>query len=208
MSADPADTATLSSPPSPLMLLTPQSIVCNLPPHLPSHPKPAAPSSSAISKLNEELTSMAIHSWLSQCEDTYETWQALNPDKTMAPCMLITLTSLKMEEKTWVEFAQEVKDRFVPSNWCMVALAAFYSVQQGQLTLPTFVKALRNTCNALASAGQGWVISDTILKKSPPFPFPPHPLLACHGPADTPIHNHEGWHPHRHYVIDVGQSAC
>ncbi|KAF7337157.1 hypothetical protein MVEN_02153700 [Mycena venus] len=197
MSADPADTAMSSSPPSPLTPLTPQSVVRDLLPHLPSHPKPAAPSSSAMSKLdfpklNEELTSMAIHSWLGRCEDTYETWQALNPDKTMAPCMLITLVGLKMEESTvatwwnenreklkkleaWVEFAQEVKDRFVPSNWRMVALATFYSVQQGQLTFPAFVKALQNTCNALVGAGQGWVISDAILKNH--LLFHSHPIL-------------------------------
>jgi hypothetical protein len=116
----------------------------------------------------------------------------MNLDKLIAVCMLITLTGLKMDQSTattwwnenhdklkklgsWAEFAQEVKDRFIPSNWCMLALVAFYSIQQGSSSFLNFAKALQNACNALTGAGQSWVISDIVLKNHLLFLF--HPVL-------------------------------
>ncbi|KAK6969561.1 reverse transcriptase domain-containing protein [Favolaschia claudopus] len=46
----------------------------------------------------------------------------------------------------------------------MLALAAFYSIQQGSSSFSEFSKALQEARSALASAGQGWVISDIVLK--------------------------------------------
>ncbi|KAJ7864570.1 hypothetical protein B0H14DRAFT_2574286 [Mycena olivaceomarginata] len=173
--------ATSSPPPSPLTPLSESSVTRDPPPHLPPRPKaPAASSplpktpatsvpqssSSAMSKLeypklNMELSPAIIHGWLGRCEDTFESWQAMNPDKTITARTLITLTGLKMEESTaatwwnknceklkklgsWEEFAQEVKDQL-------------------------------RVMNALAGAGQNWTISDTVLKNH--LLFFSHPVL-------------------------------
>ncbi|KAJ7769766.1 hypothetical protein B0H14DRAFT_2632658 [Mycena olivaceomarginata] len=143
-------------------------------------------------KLTESLTPAVIHGWLGRCEDTYEAWQAMNQDKTIAPGTLITLAGLKMEEntaatwwnenradlkglKSWDLFAQKVKDRFVPSNWRMAALAAFYAIQQGSSMFAKFADSLQNARNALAGAGVGYMISDSILKNH--LLFHSHPIL-------------------------------
>jgi hypothetical protein len=55
-------------------------------------------------KLTEELTPAAIDGWLGRCEDTYEAWLAINPEKSLAPKVRITLAGLHMEQKaaaTW-----------------------------------------------------------------------------------------------------------
>jgi hypothetical protein len=55
-------------------------------------------------KLSDDPSSVVINRWLSRCEDTYEAWQALSPEKSMALCILITLAGLCMEESsaaTW-----------------------------------------------------------------------------------------------------------
>jgi hypothetical protein len=140
-------------------------------------------------KLSMELSPAVIHSWLGHCEDTFESWQAMNPDKTITACTLITLTSLKMEESTaatwwnenheklkklgsWEEFAQEVKDRFIPSNCHMLALATFYSIHQGPSSIANFAKTLQIARNVLAGAGQNWIISDAVLKNHLFFSHP------------------------------------
>ncbi|KAJ6557611.1 hypothetical protein B0H19DRAFT_1261219 [Mycena capillaripes] len=143
-------------------------------------------------ELTESLTLPATHGWLGHCEDTYEAWQAMNPDRSIAPGTLITLAGLKMEEstaatwwnenrmdlkalKSWELFAQKVKDRFVPSNWCMAALAAFHAIQQGSSMFPKFADSLQNAQNSLTGAGVGYTISDSILKNH--LLFHSHPIL-------------------------------
>ncbi|KAJ6530661.1 hypothetical protein B0H19DRAFT_1273653 [Mycena capillaripes] len=182
--ADLADDATsplsFSTPGSPLTSPgDPESpAILDPPPHLPSS---RTMSKLEFPKLTESLTPPAIHGWLSHCEDTYEAWQAMNPDRSIAPGTLITLAGLKMEEstaatwwnenrtdlkalKSWELFAQKVKDRYVPSNWCMTALAAFYAIQQGSSTFPKFANSLQNARNSLTGAGVGYTISDSILQ--------------------------------------------
>jgi hypothetical protein len=143
-------------------------------------------------KLTDNPSSVVINGWLGRCEDTYEAWQALNPEKSMTPRILITLAGLRMEESTaatwwnenrddlkklasWSEFATKVKDRFVPSNWRMLALSVFYSIQQGTSSFPNFAKSLQNARNALAGAGTGYTINDSILKNH--LLFHSHPIL-------------------------------
>ncbi|KAJ7682826.1 hypothetical protein DFH06DRAFT_1119956 [Mycena polygramma] len=143
-------------------------------------------------KLTEDLTPAVIHGWIGRCEDTFEAWQALNPERKMEPRTLITLAGLKMEESTaatwwnenrddmkklgsFAEFAQKVKDRFVASNWRMDALTTFYSIHQNTSTFPEFAKTLQTARNALSSAGSGFTISDSILKNH--LLFHSHPIL-------------------------------
>ncbi|KAJ7729283.1 hypothetical protein B0H14DRAFT_2640465 [Mycena olivaceomarginata] len=129
-------------------------------------------------KLAEELTPAAIDGWLGRCEDTYEAWLAMNPEKSLAPKVRITLAGLRIEQKatatwwnenraalkelvTWAAFAEKVKARFTPANWKLEALTAFY--------------ALENTRNALTSARKGYSIPDSIFKNH--LLFHCHPLL-------------------------------
>ncbi|KAJ7671943.1 hypothetical protein B0H17DRAFT_1208869 [Mycena rosella] len=146
-------------------------------------------------KLTTELTSPIIHVWLGCCKDTVEAWQAMNPNKSLAARMIITLAGLRMEEPTaatwwnenrdevkklasWDEFAQKVKDHFVPSNWRMTGLAAFYAIHQGPSHFADFAKALQQARNSLASAGAGFTISDSMLKNH--LLFHAHPILRLH----------------------------
>ncbi|KAJ7119394.1 hypothetical protein C8R46DRAFT_1238667 [Mycena filopes] len=155
-------------------------------------------------KLTGELTPATIHGWLGRCEDTFEAWEALNPDKTMKPQVIITLAGLKMEERaaatwwnenraelkklsSWAEFAGKVKARFVPSNWRMAALGAFHAIQQGQTPFPDFAKTLVEARNVLASGGVGYVITDSVLKNH--LLFYSHPVLRLRvsGQHDLPF---------------------
>jgi hypothetical protein len=155
-------------------------------------------------KLTEELTPASINGWLGCCEDTYEAWQALNPDKTMSTRTQITLAGLKMEQslaatwwnenrtdlkglKTWESFVEKVKDRFVPSNWRLAALTAFYAIQQGTSSFPVFAESLQKARNALASGGAGYTINDSVLKNH--LLFHSHPILRLRvsGQTDFPF---------------------
>ncbi|KAJ7854957.1 hypothetical protein B0H14DRAFT_3449259 [Mycena olivaceomarginata] len=180
MSADPADDAPSSPIPSPLTPLPEPHLARNPPPHIPSRSRPVAlsPPMSKLEfpKLSDNPSSVVINGWLGRCEDTYEAWQALNPEKSMTPRILITLAGLCMEETwSWSEFATKVKDCFVPSNWGMLALSVFYSIQQGTSSFPDFAKSLQNVRNALAGAGTGYTINDSILKNH--LLFHSHPIL-------------------------------
>ncbi|KAJ7682827.1 hypothetical protein DFH06DRAFT_1119957 [Mycena polygramma] len=198
-SAEPANDATssLAVPDSPLTPLSDTTTSRESPPHLPQPSLPTRPSARIMSKLEfpkltEDLTPAVIHGWIGRCEDTFEAWQALNPERKMEPRTLITLAGLKMEESTaatwwnenrddmkklgsFAEFAQKVKDRFVASNWRMDALTTFYSIHQNTSTFPEFAKTLQTARNALSSAGSGFTISDSILKNH--LLFHSHPIL-------------------------------
>ncbi|KAJ7353153.1 hypothetical protein DFH08DRAFT_804738 [Mycena albidolilacea] len=143
-------------------------------------------------KLMEELTPAAIDGWLGRCEDTYKAWLAMNPEKSLAPKVRITLAGLRMEQKaaatwwnenraalkeltTWAAFAEKVKARFTPTNWKLKALTAFYAVCQNSSDFPAFVTQLENVRNALTSAGKGYSIPDSDFKNH--LLFHCHPLL-------------------------------
>jgi hypothetical protein len=113
----------------------------------------------------------------------------MNSDKVLKPSLQIVLAGLKMDSPpakhwwnenrdelkllpTWDTFAQRVKDRFVPPNWRIDALAKFYSISQGSSPFADFVTALHNARNALASSGVGFTLNDSILKN--------HLLFFCH----------------------------
>ena len=139
--------------------------------------------------LTSELDAPNVTSWLSLCMASFEVWSAMNSDKTMKPSLQIVLAGLKMDSPpaknwwnencdtlkllpTWDAFAQQVKDRFVPANWCMDGLAKFYKISQGSSPFLDFVNNLQTARNALASSGVGFTVSDSILKN--------HLLFFCH----------------------------
>ena len=139
--------------------------------------------------LTGELDAANITSWLNLCTDSFEVWSALNSEKPVKPSLQIVLAGLKMESPlakhwwnenrdelkvlpTWDAFAQRVKDRFVPANWRMDALAKFYKISQESSPFLDFVTALQTARNALASSGAGFTINDSIHKN--------HLLFFCH----------------------------
>ncbi|KAJ6523414.1 hypothetical protein DFH09DRAFT_1096678 [Mycena vulgaris] len=146
-----------------------------------------------ILKFSDELSPASINGWVGRCEDMYEAWLATqSTDKAIEPRTLITLAGLRMEEPTaatwwnenrdelkklasWETFAQKVRGRFVPANWRMEALSAFYNVEQGALPFPVFAKQLQRARNTLASAGTGYAINDSIFKNH--LLFRAHPIL-------------------------------
>ncbi|KAJ7824395.1 hypothetical protein B0H14DRAFT_3469406 [Mycena olivaceomarginata] len=123
-------------------------------------------------KLNMELSPTVIHSWLGRCEDTFESWQAMNPDKTITACTLITLAGLKMEESTAATWWNENREKLKKlGSWEEFARKLRISPS----SFADFAKTLQIACNALAGAGQNWTISDTVLKNH--LLFFSHPVL-------------------------------
>ncbi len=79
----------------------------------------------------------------------------------------------------WDDFAAKVKDHFVPSNWRLDALAAFYAVKHAAgVDFQTYVSDLQKARNALILAGTGYTISDSIVKNH--ILFGAHPILSLH----------------------------
>lgn len=76
---------------------------------------------------------------------------------------------------TWEDFAKRVKERFIPANWKMDALAKFYSISQGSSSFPDYVSALQDARNTLSSGGTGFTINDSIFKNH--LLFFSHPIL-------------------------------
>jgi hypothetical protein len=139
--------------------------------------------------LTGDLDAANVTSWLNLCKDSFEAWSAMNSDKVVKVSLQVLLAGLKMESPpakhwwnenrddlklvtSWNVFAQRVKDRFVPPNWHMNALAKFYSISQGTSPFTDFVTNLQNARNALASSGSGFTVNDSIIKN--------HLLFFCH----------------------------
>lgn len=134
--------------------------------------------------------------WLTHCADSFEAWSALNGDKMIKLETQILVAGLKMEHAEasawwnenremlkkillWDDFAAKVKDHFVPSNWCLDALAAFYAVKYAAgVDFQIYVSDLQKARNALISAGTGYTISDSIVKNH--ILFGAHPILSLH----------------------------
>ncbi|KAJ7215552.1 hypothetical protein GGX14DRAFT_391987 [Mycena pura] len=125
------------------------------------------------SALNWTLTGHKLRAWV-------KTWSGLDGSQTKLLPQRGWRDKLK-KSASWAEFAQEVKDRFVPSNWRMLALAAFYSIHQEPSSVLNFAKALQNARNALASAGQNWVVINALIKD--------HLLFFSH--PNSPIYSNE-----------------
>ena len=139
--------------------------------------------------LTGDLDAANVSTWLNLCMDSFEVWSAMNSDKEIKTSLQIVLAGLKMDTPaakqwwnenrhelkllpTWDTFAQRVKDRFVPANWRMDALAKFYQISQGSSPFLDFVTALQTARNALALSGTGFSVNDSILKN--------HLLFFCH----------------------------
>ncbi|KAG1885100.1 hypothetical protein F4604DRAFT_1729747 [Suillus subluteus] len=122
-----------------------------------------------------------INVWLGRCEDEYLAWSAWNTVYVMSPQLLIVLAGLQLEEPsarlwwnqnrvmlkqlaTWEEFASRFKDRFIPFGWRLDALARFYDVSQDFDDFRSFTASLQTARNTLGSLGDGYAISDSVLK--------------------------------------------
>ena len=77
---------------------------------------------------------------------------------------------------TWEDFANRVRDRFIPANWKMDALAQFYAISQGSSSFMDYTMRLQEARNALSSGGTGFTISDSVFKNH--LLFFAHPILS------------------------------
>jgi Retrotransposon gag protein len=144
-----------------------------------------------IPVLSGVLDASTVNAWLNLCQDSFEVHAAVN-SSTLKPTIQIVLAGIKMEASaakswwnenrdelkaltTWDEFAKKVKDRFVPANWKMDALAHFYGISQGSLGFMDFATRLQEARNTLSSGGTGFTISDSVFKNH--LLFFSHPIL-------------------------------
>jgi hypothetical protein len=145
-----------------------------------------------IPKLAGDLDAAAIMAWLNSCHDSFEVHTAVN-NAVLTPATQITLAGLKMESPTarawwhenrdelkalptWAEFDRRVRERFMPANWKMDALARFYLITQGSAPFSSFVTSLQESRNAIALAGVGFTVSDSVFKNY--LLFFCHPILS------------------------------
>ncbi|KAJ7784224.1 hypothetical protein B0H16DRAFT_1708957 [Mycena metata] len=143
-------------------------------------------------KLSDKLTPASVNGWIGRCEDTYNAWQGMKPDRSVDTKLLITLAGLRLEELsaviwwnencdtlkkllTFKEFSDKLRERFVHANWKLVALGDFYAVCQGSMSFKKFAKMLELARNSLSSAGTAYTINDSILKNH--LLFHAHPIL-------------------------------
>jgi hypothetical protein len=127
------------------------------------------------------LEPAAINAWIDRCENSYLMWSALNADQVMPPQLRIVLAGLKLEESstslwwsencdalkqltTWEAFTSRFKDCFIPSGWCLDAVARFYNVSQGTNDFRLFVTNLQVAWNTCGSAGPVYTITDSVFK--------------------------------------------
>ncbi|KAK0183579.1 hypothetical protein F5146DRAFT_1149975 [Armillaria mellea] len=140
------------------------------------------------------ITSTDVLLWLTCYADSFKAWSALNGDKMIKPETQILVAGLKLEHTEasawwnknretlkkivlWDDFVAKVKDRFVPSNWHLDALAAFYAVKHAAgVDFQMYVLDLQKTYNMLVSAGASYMISDSIVKNH--IFFGAHPILS------------------------------
>lgn len=144
-----------------------------------------------IPVLSGHLDASSVNAWLNLCQDSFEVHAALN--SALKPGIQIVLAGIKMEAPaarswwnenrdelklltTWDDFAKRVKDRFVPANWKMDALALFYGLSQGSLSFVDYAAKLQEARNALGSGGTGFTISESVFKNH--LLFFSHPILA------------------------------
>ncbi|PBK70292.1 hypothetical protein ARMSODRAFT_974265 [Armillaria solidipes] len=144
------------------------------------------------------ITSIVILTWLTRCADSFKTWSTLNSDKKIKLKMQILVAGLKLEHAEaaawwnenweslkklaiWDEFVVKVKDCFIPSNWHLDALAAFFSVKHAPgADFQSFISDLQTVCNALTSAGTGYIITNSTIKNHPPLILcPSYFILSC-----------------------------
>ncbi|KAI0089660.1 hypothetical protein BDY19DRAFT_117908 [Irpex rosettiformis] len=130
--------------------------------------------------LSDPITAPSVHNWIGGCEDAYEVFTMLTA-KSVGDDARILMAGLKMEGEgavwwnenrttlkalaSWDLFVSRVKERFVPSNWKLDALEAYYTVRQKDTEdFASFAQRLQSARNVLANAGPNFNISDAILK--------------------------------------------
>jgi hypothetical protein len=133
-----------------------------------------------IPTLSGSLDASTVNRWLNLCQDLFEVHAALNTT-VLKPMIQIVLAGIKMEAPTarnwwnenceelkalttWDNFARRVRERFVPENWRMDALASFYMISQASTSFTDFATWLQEPRNALSTGSTGFTISESVLK--------------------------------------------
>jgi hypothetical protein len=127
------------------------------------------------------MTAVNIMTWLTRCDDAFEAFTLLNPEKDLKAGARILLVGLKMEHpdaaQWWTEnrdtlkaltkyedFVGRVRERFVPVGWKLDALATFYAIRQNNRPFEAFVAALQSARGLLGTAGSPFTITDSVFK--------------------------------------------
>ena len=146
--------------------------------------------SKIITPFTGPLTPTAIEAWLGQCEDGFAIYASTKPEK--APNLTIEtkirLTGTNMHESTmaawwhagrteflklttWDTFEKQIRSRFMPKGYKMVALRTFFLCAQNRLPFLDYAAALADARNALGPI----VITAAIYKYQ--LLFHAHPVL-------------------------------
>ncbi|KAF7299491.1 Reverse transcriptase domain-containing protein [Mycena indigotica] len=140
----------------------------------------------------DEPTPLSIRSWIGRCEDTMESFEAMNPSHNLTARNFITLAGLKLEQRAvsdwWEEnrdelkklscfddFTLKLREKFVRSTWRIEALSDFYDLRQGSLDAKQWVKAIERARGLLNAAGDEFKLADNIIVHH--LLFYAHPIL-------------------------------
>jgi hypothetical protein len=123
--------------------------------------------SKIVSPFPGPLTPTAIESWLGQCEDAFAIYAATKSEKSpdLEDATQIHLAGTQMQETsmaawwssgraeflklTWDQFEKQIRTRFMPKGYKMIALRAFFRCAQGSLPFLDYAAALADARNAV-----------------------------------------------------------
>ncbi|KIJ27270.1 hypothetical protein M422DRAFT_191235 [Sphaerobolus stellatus SS14] len=140
------------------------------------------------------LTPSAIEEWLGQCEDGFTIYATTKNEKTPALTVEIQvrLTGTQLQEpsaaawwsagrkeflklESWAAFEKQIKARFMPKGYKLIALRTFFLCSQGRLPFLEYASILTEARNITGSTA----ITPTIYKYQ----------LLFH-PSDSPPSHH------------------
>ena len=118
--------------------------------NLPDIATPLTMASKIIPAFIGPLTPPALETWLGQCEDGFVIYTAMKSRTaaTLDVATMIRLTGTQLQEPTtqvwwfarrteflkltsWAEFEKQIRERFMPKGYKLIALCAFYLGTQG-----------------------------------------------------------------------------
>jgi hypothetical protein len=131
-------------------------------------PISATMSSKIVAQYSGPVTANGLRVWLSSCQDGFDNYVDTHKDAELSTKTRIRLTGSALTEPamaqwwvagkeeylklvTWDAFALKVKARWLPIQWKMDALEAFYQCTQGKRDFESFATELATCINSLPS---------------------------------------------------------
>ncbi len=146
--------------------------------------------SKIVSAFDGPLTPTALDAWLGQCEDAFAIFASTKSEKTpkLDEPTKIRLVGTQLHEPsmaawwnanrkeflklaTWELLEKQIRNRFMPKGYKLIALRTFFLCTQGNLTFTEYAAALAEARNAVGPS----VISSSIYKYQ--LLFHAHPIL-------------------------------